>query len=67
MTNRSAAGAAGGSSRNVFETLKLTIPSAIAIESENTAIAVSFQCFRRFRMDRRVRINPFISQPPILE
>jgi len=35
----------------VFETLRLITPRAMAIESEKTAIAVSFQCLSRVRVD----------------
>src|ERR1700734_1847511 len=36
--------------------LRLITPKAIAMERENTAMAVSFQCLRRMRRDRRTEI-----------
>jgi len=35
----------------VFETLRLITPKAMAIDREKTAIAVSFQCLNRIRVD----------------
>jgi len=35
----------------VLETLRLITPSAIAMEREKTAMAVSFQCLPRIRAD----------------
>jgi hypothetical protein len=57
MTSCSGAGAAGGSSRKVLETLIAITPSAMAMDRENTAIKVSFQCLPRIRIDRRARME----------
>ena len=49
--------AAGGSSRKVLEKLSAITPNAMAMDRENTAMNVSFQCFPRIRTDRRARME----------
>ncbi len=52
---------AGGSIRNVFETARLTTPSAIAAPNDKTATTVTFQLSRKVRKDR---IGAAVIVPP---
>src|SRR5262249_19887362 len=49
MTRRAGSRPAGGRSTSGFDTLRLTTPKAIAIDSETTAMMINFQCFDKLR------------------